>query len=324
MPSTRRAMRAVGVLLSCALALAADHARADVPPPQRLDLRFPCGDVRCAAWLYLPAGVERPPLVVMAHGFGGTRALFLPRFAERFAARGLAVLVFDYRRFGDSEGEPRQLISIDDQLADWQAALAYARTLGQVDPSRIGLWGTSFGGGHVLVTAADAPDVRAVVALVPFVDGEAGERLGFRYGVRALCAALRDRTQRALGFAPHYVPVLGAPGTFAVINTAQAYAAYRELVPPQAGWRNEVAAGVLLSLGGYRPALRVPEIRAPLLVIAAHDDELVPIERVAEVVRGAVHGRLREFSGGHFGAYGGVLFAELVEEQAEFLAESLR
>ena len=82
----------------------------------------------------------------MAHGFSGVRDQRLDAYAERFAAAGLACLVFDYRHFGDSGGQPRQLLDIGRQLDDWRAAIAFARSLEEVDGDRIGLWGTSFSG----------------------------------------------------------------------------------------------------------------------------------------------------------------------------------
>ncbi|RYI99201.1 MAG: alpha/beta hydrolase, partial [Actinomycetales bacterium] len=85
---------------------------------------------RCAARVYHPHGEPlQRPVVVMAHGFGSVRALRLYAYAERFAAAGYVVLVFDYRGFGDSEGEPRQLMSIRRQHEDWRAAITYAREL---------------------------------------------------------------------------------------------------------------------------------------------------------------------------------------------------
>jgi len=138
---------------------------------KRIDADFVSKGLKCAAWLYLPEGAARPPVVVMAHGFAAERSFGLPAFAERFAEKGLAVLLFDYRNFGDSEGEPRNLVSPKRHLEDWRAAIAHARSLEAVDGTRLGLWGTSFSGGHVLVSAARDKGVRAVVAQVPFVDG---------------------------------------------------------------------------------------------------------------------------------------------------------
>ena len=102
----------------------------------------------------------------MAHGLSAVRDQRLPAYAERFAAAGLGVLLFDYRHFGASGGEPRQLLDIGRQLADWRAAVAYARA--RFD--RVALFGSSFAGGHVLAVGTD-PGIAAVVSQCPMTDG---------------------------------------------------------------------------------------------------------------------------------------------------------
>ena len=128
----------------------------------RLDVRFPSGEETCAAWLYLPDGEGRVPGVVLAHGWTGVREQRLDVYAERFGGAGLAALVFDYRHFGASSGEPRQLLDIKRQLADWAAAITFVRSRADIDPERVALWGTSFSGGHVMETAARDHRVAAV------------------------------------------------------------------------------------------------------------------------------------------------------------------
>ena len=126
----------------------------------RTDVDFVSSGTRCAAWLYRPRGVARPPVVIMAHGFGAERTFGLPAFAERFAAAGLATLLFDYRGFGQSDGQPRNLVSPRRHVQDWKAAIAAARRLPEVDTDRIALWGTSYSGGHVIVAASEDPAIR--------------------------------------------------------------------------------------------------------------------------------------------------------------------
>ncbi|MDN5931699.1 MAG: alpha/beta fold hydrolase, partial [Pseudonocardia sp.] len=120
----------------------------------RTEHPFTVDGEQCAAWLFRPDSPGRVPCVVLAHGFGMTRACRLDAWAERFAAAGLAALVFDYRGFGDSGGSPRQVLDIAAQRADWRAAVAHARTTPGIDAGRVALWGTSFSGGHVLAVAA--------------------------------------------------------------------------------------------------------------------------------------------------------------------------
>ncbi|MDQ5809115.1 MAG: alpha/beta fold hydrolase, partial [Actinomycetota bacterium] len=139
--------------------------------PPRLDVTFTSGGLRCAAWLHLPEGEGPFPCVVMAHGFGGTRRDSIDPFAERFAAAGIAALVFDYRHFGESEGEPRQLLDLGLQQEDYRAAIAYVRSRAEVDAARIAVWGTSFSGGHAIHLGARDPSLAAAVAQTPMVDG---------------------------------------------------------------------------------------------------------------------------------------------------------
>ena len=159
---------------------------------ERAEVSFQSGGERCSAWLYRPA--QATSCVVLAHGWTGVREQRLDAYAERFAAAGLAALVFDYRHFGASDGQPRQLLDIRRQHADWRAAVAYARGLAGIDPARVALWGSSFSGGHVIEVAARDPRIAAVVAQVPFVDGLANlTRLGRLHALRLTLAGLRDQ-----------------------------------------------------------------------------------------------------------------------------------
>src|SRR5437762_1617239 len=171
----------------------------------RLDVAFPSAGDECRAWLFMP-DAERPPLVILGHGLGATREYGLEPYAERFADAGIAALVFTYRHFGDSGGQPRQLLDIERQLGDWAAALSHARSLDGFDTNRVALWGTSFAGGHVIEAAArdqvggrrkgrvgDPGAVAAVVSQCPFTDGLAATRAASpRSLARAMVPALRD------------------------------------------------------------------------------------------------------------------------------------
>ncbi|MGH8458186.1 MAG: alpha/beta hydrolase, partial [Nevskiales bacterium] len=150
---------------------------------KREDVEFQSQDVICRAWLYRSqTPVASPaPCIIMAHGLGGTRDAGLQPYAEKFVAAGYVVLLFDYRHFGASDGEPRQLLSIGRQLDDWAAAIHFARGLSGVDPAKIALWGSSFSGGHVLVAAARDGKVAAVSSQGPMMDGLAAALNVVRY-----------------------------------------------------------------------------------------------------------------------------------------------
>src|SRR6201992_3763505 len=174
---------------------------------QREDVWFNSGSDRVSAWLYRPASRAKAPLLVMAHGLGAVRTMRLDAYAERFAAAGYACLVFDYRNFGDSEGAPRQLLDIRMQLQDWTVAAAFARTLPGIDPSRIGLWGTSFSGGHVIATAARVPGIAAVGSQCPFTDSAASlGAVNPLISTRLTALAARDLLGARFGATPVMVP----------------------------------------------------------------------------------------------------------------------
>lgn len=115
---------------------------------ERARVTFQSGGVAVAGYLYRPSDTKGYlPCVVMANGFSGTMDWILPTYAERFAAAGFAALIFDYRYFGESEGQPRQLISVAQQREDIRNAIEFVRHYEGTDPRRIALWVTSLGGG---------------------------------------------------------------------------------------------------------------------------------------------------------------------------------
>jgi fermentation-respiration switch protein FrsA (DUF1100 family) len=293
----------------------------------RQEVRIPVGGAELAAWLYRPARAaeEGIPCVVLAHGFSGVRDMQLERPAERFASAGFAALVFDYRHFGDSGGDPRQVVSIREQYEDWDAAIAFAEQLEGVDRTRIALWGTSFCGGHVIDAAVRHPHVAAVVAQAPFVDGlsqllRTPPRIGLRLGFDAI----RDEMRRLRGRSPLLVPVSAPRGGYAVLSDPHVWASIPVVVPPDSTWRNEVAARIALRLGFHRPGLHAGRMKCPCLVQVL-DGETVLSKRAAErAAQRAPRGELRRYDGlNHFDVYVGEGFERLVDDQLSFLQRHL-
>ena len=291
--------------------------------PERSDVTFDSDGARCAAWLYEPQGASA--CVVLAHGWTGVREQRLDAFAERFAAAGLAALVFDYRHFGASEGEPRSLLDIGRQLADWRAAVAYARSLEGIDPERIALWGSSFSGGHVIETAAHDPRIAAVVAQVPFIDGLANlARLGKLHSLRLTIEGVRDQAGALLGRPPRMLPSVGPPGSTAVMSSPDAEPGFLALSPPGLSWPNEAAARVALRVGAYRPIRNAGRVRCPILFAVADDDVITPPDLAEKAAIRAPRAEVRHYPGGHFDPYVGELFERVVADETEFLLRSLR
>jgi dienelactone hydrolase len=290
----------------------------------RSDVTFPSGGDTCAAWLYRPDGHGPHPIVILAHGFGGVREARLWAYAERFAAAGMAALVFDYRHFGASGGEPRQLLDIERQHDDWRAAIEFARGLDGVDPERVALWGTSFSGGHVAVLAAEDHRVAAAISQGPYLDGIAALwAAGPRNNLRLAAAGLRDEARRLAGRSPHMLPVVGPPGTTAAMNSPDAEPGYLALFPPDVQFRNEVAARIGLRIASYRPIRHAPQIACPWLVCVADQDVITPPRPALKAAGLAPRGEARRYPYRHFDIYVGEAFEQVVADQVEFLTRQL-
>jgi uncharacterized protein len=305
----------------------AGEATVSVQQPRR-DVRFFVGEASLAAWLYLPEGKPGPfPCIVMGSGLGGTRDMGLEPYAARFRDAGFAVLVFDYRFFGASEGEPRQMIWIPSQLEDWSAAVAYARGLPEVDPAHVALWGTSLSGGHVLVTAARDPAIACISAQCPGMDGRASalesfRRMGLSTSIRMIMHGQRDLVRSRLGLSPHKIPIVGRPGTIALMTTADAYDSLRDLAPDT--FLNEACARIIIRGDKYRPVEHARDVRCPVLLQVCDHDSLVPIGSIEETAR--ILGDLAEvkcYPLGHFAIYTGDGFAIGVRDQIEFFRKYL-
>jgi pimeloyl-ACP methyl ester carboxylesterase len=290
----------------------------------RSDLTFESGGERCAAWLYTPDAPPPHPIVVLAHGFGGVRTARLGAFAERFAAAGMAALVFDYRHFGDSSGEPRQLLDIGRQLDDWRSAIEFARALDGVDGERVAIWGSSFSGGHVAVIAAEDHRVAAAVSQGPFLDGLWALRAaGPANIVRLTVHGLRDEARRLRGRAPHYIAIVGPPGSVAAMNSPDAEPGYRALFSGGDEFRNEVAGRIGLKVGLYRPIRYAGRIACPWLLCVCDRDVVTPPEPALKAAKRAPRSEVRRYDVEHFDIYVGETFERVVADEVAFLERHL-
>ena len=289
------------------------------------DVSFASGEDRCAAWLYLPTGVTAPPVVVLGHGLGATREMRLDAFAERFAQAGIAALAFTYRHFGDSTGQPRQLLSIKRQLADWDAAIAWVKNRRDVDGTRIGVWGSSFGGGHAITVASRHPELKAAVAQCPFTDGLASAlALGPTASLKVLPSVAKDLTSMVFRKPPAMIPLAGPPGSVALMNAPDALPGYQALLPPDSTFRNEVAARVVPTITAYRPGRAAKKIEFPILFCVCDTDTVTPPAQTVRYARTAPRGEIKRYDVGHFDVYLGEPFEAVVRDQIEFLTRQLQ
>ncbi|NWA29887.1 alpha/beta hydrolase [Pseudomonas gingeri] len=269
--------------------------------------------VTLRGWLFAPSGTDKRPAISMCHGFAAVKEHALERFAVAFADAGFVVLVHDHRNFGSSDGTPRNDIDPWAQIADWRRALSFLETRPEVDATRIGIWGSSFSGGHALVLAATDQRVKCVVSQVPTISGfEQSRRRVSPDALPGFLATMTDdlRVQHR-GGAPAVQAVVSA-------NTAEA-AAYRS---PDAidfysrdlggaNWTNEVTLRSSFAARLYEPGVWISRISpTPLLMVVATHDRITVTDLELEAYERALEPKkLILIEGGHFDAYYGAFNA---------------
>jgi fermentation-respiration switch protein FrsA (DUF1100 family) len=276
----------------------------------RTDVEFDAEGVTLRGWHYVPDGASGPaPTIVMAHGFSAVKEMYLDSFAEAFAAAGLGALVFDNRNFGASDGEPRQEIDPWQQVRDYRHAISYALTLPEVDGERIGIWGSSYSGGHVLVVGAIDRRVRCVSCQVPLVSGHRNAHRIVRSDFIAPVGAMfdADRTSRFAGGEPAMIPVVDPdPMAPSALPTADSYTWFTETGSSRApSWRNEVTLRSVEMFWEYEPGAYIQWVSpTPLQIVVAAKDHLTVSDLAIEAFEQAREPkRLVVLSGGHFDAY---------------------
>jgi pimeloyl-ACP methyl ester carboxylesterase len=280
--------------------------------------------IRCSGDLYLPTGIKNPPIVIMAHGFAAEKSFGLPAYAQKFASNGLSVFMFDYRCFGESDGEPRNYVDPGRHLQDWQAAIAHVRSLSAINTKKIALWGSSFSGGHVIVTASKDKNISAIVAQVPFVDAISTTRmLGVKFLMQAMPHAIKDMLRLATFQSPHYVKVIGTPDEFAIMNTPESYPGYSSMIPQNSSWQNQCPARILLTFAAYRPIASAGKVSCPALIMLGEKDSLIDAATVEKTARKMPKGELVKYPYGHFDIYTGKAFEGAVQKQTDFLLSHL-
>ena len=283
----------------------------------KTDVKFDAEGTTLRGWLYLPyQRQQRCPIVVMAHGWGAVKEMYLDTYAEAFAEAGLATLVYDHRNFGASDGLPRQEIDPWMQVRDYRHAITYAATLAEVDASRVGIWGTSYSGAHVLVVGAVDRRVRCVVSQCPTISGWRNTLR--RYPADGL-AEMRvrfdiDRRARFAGQSPAMVPIVSDLASNehrandsieAVGNTGTEWFAHMRQ-DRLVAWRNELTLRSIELYSEYEPGLYIERVGpTPLLVITGDRDTLTPTDEILSAYARALEPKqLVIVPGGHYDLYG--------------------
>jgi len=289
---------------------------------ERAKVRFVSGDTECAAWHY-PG--TNGACVIMAWGMAGTKEPGTDLFGKRFNDAGFAVLAFDYRRLWESGAQPRQVVRIRAQLADWQAAIAFAPTLPGVDPTRLAIWGFSISGGHVFRVAARNRELAAAIAQTPTADGQAAARNATAHQkplalLRLTGSGALDALGGLVGRQPRLVPLVGEPGIVAVLTTPDALDSDRALNPDNRypDWQQAVAARSALR----RPGRYASRVRCQLRVLVCDQDQSALAGPAVGAANRAPLGELVRMPSGHYEPFLG-RHERAVEAELSFLRRHL-
>jgi uncharacterized protein len=276
---------------------------------EQLDVEFGVeGNVTLRAWLFVPDAAGPRPAITMAHGFAGIRGDGLDRFARVFADAGFVVLVHDHRGFGHSDGQPRFDVDPWRQIADWRYAISYLESHPAVDADRIGLWGTSFAGGHALVLGATERRLKAVVAQIPTISGyEQSLRRVAPDQVARLEASFSDDDRRVFGGEPPATQLVVSPdpATPAAYHSPDAVKVYHQTVPEGVHYENKVTVRSIRAARMYEPGQWVSRVSpTPLLMIIGLNDTITLADTgLAAYERALQPKKLVTIPGGHFDAY---------------------
>jgi fermentation-respiration switch protein FrsA (DUF1100 family) len=275
----------------------------------RSDVAFQSDGMTCRGWFYRAGGpaAAAKPAIVMSHGITAVKEQHLAPYAERFAAEGFNVLVFDYRFLGGSDGEPRGHIDPQLQHADMRAALSWVSAQPGVDADRIGLWGTSFSGGHALFVGAFDPRVKVVAVQVPALNiPHSLINLITREIFNGLLRTLvDDRAAREAGAEGASLPVVNDPGKPAFLAAADAHDWFMAAAQLAPSWRNSISLASLSRVAEYVPDAVIELIAPkPLLMQVATKDSLVPTNLARQAFhRAGEPKKLEVYDCGHFDPY---------------------
>ncbi len=292
-------------------------------------ITFTSEGTNCSGLLYKPAGEGPFPAVVMAHGFSLVKEVFLPEYAKKFANAGLAVLAFDYRNFGESEGDNRQHMDPDMQIEDYRNAISYMASQEFVDADRIGIWGSSYSGGHVLQVGAIDCRVKAIVSQVPTIRGILGmEKKMGKENVEAYAQRLADYRQARYEGAPvEYIKVVSEDGKNCAQTHHEAYEWFTNKAQVMAPtWENRLTLESMEKYMYYYPVSNVDLISpTPLLMVVAMEDGITPAQPAIDVFNEQIGEpkKIVKLPKGHFDLYDGETFARAQQEAADWFTEHL-
>lgn len=284
----------------------------------REDIDFYSDGTRCSGWLYLPATRYPAPVIVMAHGLGALRDMRLDVYAQRFAQAGLACFLFDYRNFGASEGQRRQLINVQHQLTDWRQAIEWVKREPRVDATQLYLFGTSFSGGHVIQLAAERQDIIATIAQCPYTDTWATTRaVPFFSLLKMMPYLVADIVSMVRGYRPVMLKLAGNKGEGALMTVSDHGDSASRMIG-EANFINQVPARTLLEFLKYSPGKLAREVTTPIYFALCKKDTIAPASASLKWAQQAANATIKEYDCAHFEIYLEPMFEAAIQDYIEF------
>ncbi|MDC5705514.1 alpha/beta hydrolase [Vibrio europaeus] len=284
-------------------------------------VKFTSQNSQISGHLYLPTATTQPsPLVILCHGFCGVKELLLPAFAERFANQGYAALTFDYRGFGESEGETGRLVP-KLQIEDIHAAIEWAKMESNVDSNRIALWGSSFGGANAIIAASQSDDIKCVIAQLTFADGETvitGE-MSAEEKDKFLSTLERMRDKKAKTGKEMMVPIAK------VLSDQQSVDFFNQFKDDFPALTIKIPFLTVWETINHKPVEALANLNKPVMIVAAEQDGVNPLSESQVLFDKANEPKALHVEEGatHYQVYSGKHFESVVTKQLEWFNQYL-
>ncbi len=298
-----------------------------LPAPQcRESLTFTVNGMKLSGWFYKADGKGARPCLIMSHGFGGTKDMALEKYALKYVESGCSVLLYDYRYFGESEGEPRQIYSALYQIEDLEGAIKYARSRTDVDANKIILWGTSAGANYGIIVASRDQSIAGIIAQCGSFDHKEDskrylEQEGIGFFMKLMMHGQRDKGRSRFGLSPHTFPAYGKPGTTAMLTSPEALEGMARLAKDSTTFRNEMCARLALMPHAEDPLKLAHKVKCKVQIFVCQHDTLVSPKSYVKLVENlGSKAEVISYPIGHFELYFDEHFEKAIEEQIRFVS----
>lgn len=261
---------------------------------------------------------KKCPVIVMAHGLGGTKEMWLDRYAETFAAHGYACLLFDYRNYGESGGNKRQLVNVKDQLTDWNNAIDFIKKDKRIDKNKILIFGSSFSGGHAITLSTKRNDIKAAIAQCPYTNNIATiKTISPMLILKFILYLILDLLSCLTGYHPVTLGLAAPKGKTALMSVSE-YDKFIKRIPKNTNFVNKVPTRTILEFLKYCPSKYMSKINNPILIGVCLKDGLASAKETIKLSKNIKDITLKEYNCGHFDIYFDNFYKNAIKDYIEF------